>query len=741
MSDDRRAQFARAESIFVAVCDLPPGERERRIDELSGGDASLAGTVRSLLVADEAATTPIDTNGWSGLAPADETHPESIADFEIVRVLGQGGMGIVYEAMQQSPRRRVALKVIRGSMTTTSALRRFEIEAQILAKLQHPGIATIYDSGIDHTPAGPRPYVAMELVEGEPVTVYANRKALGPRARVELIRDVSRAVAHAHDRGVIHRDLKPANIFVTGDGGVKVLDFGIAFDSEARQNTLLTQAGQLVGTLPYMAPEQVADNSGRADSRTDVYAIGLIAYELLTGVRPITDPARGPYEIIRAIREDEASLAGSINRALRGDIEIILAKSLEKDPLRRYADAGELADDLERHLASRPIVARPASAWYQFRKFSKRNPALVGAAGAIFLVLTVAIVLIAGALRTAQHDRDEARHSEYIATAMNTYMFEDLFAAADPNADGDPDITLLDAMRLAAAGLSERFAQSPEVEAQLRQRMGVQFLVMNQLDDARLHLERSLELSRSLGVDVETMIARLNGISMLYSDTNELKKAAAVLDEASALISAHPDVSVEARIDTLSNTASIQYHSGDREGSVVTFEKAVRLGRAEAPEYMSTVSSMGSLGLVYQQLGRLDESAAVQEESVAISERLVGRHHPDSLRALNNLALLYLSLDRVDEAIDLLEEVLTERLKVFGEDHVQTAVSHANLGRALGKMGNFPEAERETLTAFGWMNEHLGPDHRYTVVARQTLFELYTKFDRPDEAARYEPLP
>lgn len=741
MSDDRRAQFVRAESIFVAVCDLPPGERERRIDELSEGDASLAGIVRSLLVADEAATTPIDTNGWSGLAPADETHPESIADFEIVRVLGQGGMGIVYEAMQNSPRRRVALKVIRGSMTTTSALRRFEIEAQILAKLQHPGIATIYDSGIDHTPAGPRPYVAMELVEGEPITVYANRKALGPRARVELIRDVSRAVAHAHDRGVIHRDLKPANIFVTAEGGVKVLDFGIAFDSEARQNTLLTQAGQLVGTLPYMAPEQVADNSGRADSRTDVYAIGLIAYELLTGVRPITDPARGPYEIIRAIREDEASLAGSINRALRGDVEIILAKSLEKDPLRRYADAGELADDLERHLASRPIVARPASAWYQFRKFSKRNPALVGAAGAIFLVLTVAIVLIAGALRTAQRDRDEARRNEDISTAMNTYMFEDLFATADPAAGGDADITLLDAMRLAAAGLSERFAQSPEVEAQLRQRMGLQFLVMNQLDDARLHLERALELSRSLGVDAVTMITRLNEISMLYSDTNELDKAAAVLTESNALLEANPDVPVETRIDTLVYTASIQYHRGDKAGCVAKFEEAVRLGRASAPEYSATLSAMLSLALVYQQLGELEKSAALHEESVAMSKRLLGRNHPDTLKGLNNLAILYLQQERTDEAITLLEQVLAARLEIFGDDHVQTAITRTTLGRAYEQAGRTDEAERQMLLAYNWMNESLSPDHRYTQVARSTLFDLYTKLDRPDEAARYEPLP
>jgi eukaryotic-like serine/threonine-protein kinase len=730
--------FERVEAIFLEVCDLDGEERARRIDTLCDGDATLFSVVRALLEADEVQTSPIDATGLLCVEQHAAGIPDVVGDFEIISVLGEGGMGIVYEAVQRTPRRRVALKVIKNSMITPSALRRFEIEAQILAKLQHPGIATIYDSGIEHTSTGPRPFVAMELVEGKPITAYADSAKLDARARVELIRDVCRAVAHAHERAVIHRDLKPANIFVTKDGAIKVLDFGVAFDTESQHNTLLTQHGQLVGTLPYMAPEQVAADGVRADIRTDVYAIGLIGYELLTGVRPHTDTSGGAYELIRAIREDEPSLAGSINRALRGDIETILAKAMEKDPARRYQSADELADDLDRHLASRPIVARRASAWYQLQKFSKRNPAIVASTGAIFVVLVVAIALIAGALRTAQRDRDEARHNDYISSAMNSFVFDDLFAAADPERDGDADITLLDAMRTASLGLTERFSESPEVEAELRESIGQQYLVMNQLEDAKIHLERGLELSRTLDLGPEVMIGKLNDISMLYADLDDLDMATQILDESLALLEANPDLPDETRIDTLVNIASNEYHKGDIEAAAKTFERSVKLGRAVAPEYDGTISAIHSLALVYQRLDRFDDAASLQLEANDLSERLNGRHHPDTLIGLNNLALLYLKIDRVDDAIALLNEVLEVRLDIFGTDHVQTNVTRAMLGRAHKQAGQYDLAEPYLLESFDRMKNAIGKDHRYTLIAEDLLHDLYTQWDKPDQAALYQ---
>lgn len=737
MQVDERDNFQRVESVFLRVCDLDPIDRLSLIDELCAGDAALRTAVLSLLDADASATSPMDRVAvFDGdLSPG--ATPEVIAGFEIKRILGEGGMGVVYEAMQQSPRRRVALKVIKGAVVTASALRRFEREAQILAKLQHPGIATVYGSGVERTHTGVRPWVAMELVDGQPITEYAARKNLSERTRLELIRDVCRAVAHAHERGVIHRDLKPGNIFITEDGRVKVLDFGVAFDEEFQHATLLTQQGQLVGTLPYMAPEQVSTDAARADLRTDVYAIGLTGYELLTGVRPHTD-AEGAYGLMRAIREEEPSLAGSINRSLRGDVETILAKAMEKDPARRYQTADQLGDDLDRHLSSKPIVARRASAWYQFRKFARRNPAIVGAGAVVFVVMAAALVIVSAALRTARLERDQAQHDNYIATAMNEFVFDDLFKSADARRGGDPDVRLLDALRAASAAIPQRFAKSPEVEAELRLEIGSQFLTMNQLDEAGQNLERALELARAEHLPPARMVEILDSITQYYSDIDELDKGLAASTEALSILDAHPQIGPIARLDTMINRASIIYHMGDVEGARPIFEQAVELGRRVAPDSESTTDAIASLALVYQKLKMYDRALPLHVESATRSEREVGRHHPDTLVSLTNLALMYIELGRSKEAVPIFEEVLDAQINLFGEDHVKVAITRSLLARAWRELGEYATAEPIGLAAYQWMNANIGPEHRYTQVARHIVHDIYADWGKPEEAKKYE---
>lgn len=737
MTAESHDRFQRAESIFLEACDLEGADRVRMVDQLARGDDELKRAVLALLSADDAATTPMDR--VAGIfEPVSTTVPDVIGGFDVLRVLGEGGMGVVYEAMQRSPRRRVALKVIKSATVTPSALRRFDREAQILAKLQHPGIATVFGSGVERTSTGTRPWVAMELVDGQPLTAFAHRKALNERARIELVRDVCRAVAHAHERGIIHRDIKPGNIFVTGHGQVKVLDFGVAFDEEFQHSTLLTQQGQLVGTLPYMAPEQVSTDGARADVRTDVYAIGLVAYELLTGVRPHTDAEGGAYGLIRAIREDDPSMAGSVNRALRGDVETILAKAMDKSPARRYDSADALADDLDRFLASKPIIARRASAWYQFRKFAKRNPSIVASAAVVFIVMNAALVLIASALQTAQRQRDQAQHDEYVATAMNEFVFDDLFKAADVRRSGDPDVTLLDALRSASAAIPQRFAQSPEVEAELRLQIGSQFLTMNQLDDARQNLEQAYELARAENLAPDRLVEMLNTLSMLYSDTDELDKSALVVTEAVKLLEAHPDLGPELRLDTLVNAGSVQYHSGDIDSARLTFEQAVALGRRDAPEYETTLDAITSLALVYQKLKLYDKALPLHQESLECSERVLGRHHPDTLVGLTNVSLMYMELDRPQEAIPILKEVLDAQLDLFGRDHVKVAITTAMLGRAYMLSGEYQQAEPLILEGYEWMNANIGPEHRYTIVTRAGLRTLYERWGKPEVASRYE---
>ena len=296
----------------------------------------------------------------------------TIGSYRIVRLIGDGGMGAVYEAEQDFPRRTVALKLIKPEFTSLELLRRFEQESRALGRLQHAGIAQIYEAGVADTDHGPQPHFAMEFIHGQSLGEFAGQRHLSARDRLKLLARVCDAVDHAHQRGLIHRDLKPANILVDETGQPKVLDFGVArvTDGDA-QMTKYTRIGQLVGTLAYMSPEQVFDDPVELDTRSDVYTLGVILYELLADRMPYSI-GKTVLEAARAIREEDPARLGSFNSSYRGDIETIVAKALEKDKTRRYSSAAELAVDIRRYLNDEPIVARPPSASYPLQKLARQ---------------------------------------------------------------------------------------------------------------------------------------------------------------------------------------------------------------------------------------------------------------------------------------------------------------------------------------------------------------------------------
>ncbi len=357
--------------------------------------------------------------------------PERIGPYRLLEILGEGGMGRVYRAEQDRPRRAVALKVVRPERTTREALRRFEHEYYLLGKMHHPGIAQIYEAGSIETPAGPRPFFAMELIHGRPLTKFADDERLSSRARIALFLDVCDAVAHAHQRGIIHRDLKPGNILVEAPGRPKVLDFGLARldDAEASVSLPSTLSGEILGTLSYMSPEQVAGAPDLIDVRTDVYSLGVILYELLAGRMPYELRGRGLFEAAKIIAEEEPSRLGSVDRAYRGDVETILGKALAKERSGRYETVAALAEDLRRHLADRPIAARRPGAMEQARKFARRNPALVSAVAAAFVV-TASLAAAAGSaylnekkLRDAESEygkKERANSRQRLAESFGT---------------------------------------------------------------------------------------------------------------------------------------------------------------------------------------------------------------------------------------------------------------------------------------------------------------------------------
>jgi serine/threonine protein kinase len=385
--------------------------------------------------------------------------PPMIGRYRLLRIVGAGGMGVVYEAEQDHPCRTVALKVIRPGYSTPELMRRFEFESQVLARLHHPAIAQVYEADAADTGLGPQPYFAMEFIRGDPLTEYAASHHLNTRQRLTLMASICDAVEHAHQHGIIHRDLKPANILVEETGQPKILDFGVAraMDSDT-QVTKQTDVGQLVGTLVYMSPEQTVADPLELDSRSDVYALGVILYELLAGRLPY-QLSRQLHEAIRAIQQEDPTPLSSISRVHRGDVETIVAKALEKDKARRYASAAALAADIRRYLADEPITARPASLSYQLQKFARRHKALVAATA------MVVVVLVSGILVSTK-EAVTARQAEQTAEAVNDFLQNDLLAQASAakqsarRAKPDPDLKVRTALDRAAVSVTSRFSGS-----------------------------------------------------------------------------------------------------------------------------------------------------------------------------------------------------------------------------------------------------------------------------------------
>lgn len=494
----------RAMEIFDAVCDMDEDARGPAVDAACAGDAELRAEVLRMLEFDAIDAGALRRGGagaeWlaAEVAPESPPAPERIGGYRVVREVGRGGMGVVYEAEQGEPRRRVAVKVIREGLADPDSVQRFRREVQLLGRLQHPGIAHVYESGVDHQGGSARSYFAMEFIDGLPLDRHADERGLGIAERIELILRVCGAVHHAHQKGVMHRDLKVANVLVvgqsedagTGDtdstqvdaiGQPKVMDFGIARLTEDNE-TNRTHVGQILGTLSSMSPEQLAGDRDSVDVRSDVYAIGVMLYRLLAGRLPHDLSGKSIPEAARIVAEDDPPTLGSVSQALRGDLSVIAQKALHRDPSQRYESVAALADDLRRVLHDEPIAARPSSTWYRARKFARRNRGLVSAG----VVLLVMLVLAAGvstgfgiwagkSLRTAERSARDADRASYLAS---------LSAAAAALREGDARLAgeFLDRAPLALRGwewhhlnglrdmsiASVGFAQVPPPNATLR---------------------------------------------------------------------------------------------------------------------------------------------------------------------------------------------------------------------------------------------------------------------------------
>lgn len=664
--------------------------------------------------------------GADGQPPGEgEGPPTRIGNYVIRERIGEGGFAEVFLATQTEPvRRDVAVKLLRSGVGAGRVIERFDAERQTLAVLHHPNIATIFDAGVAENG---RPYFVMEHIAGRPVTRYSDDQALGIDRRLALFERLCAAVQHAHHKGIIHRDLKPSNVLVTEVDGaptVKVIDFGIARAIDpAERATGRGEAETIAGTPGYMSPEQA--ETGDVDTRTDVFSLGVMLYELLTGAPPFDAPAAvsatlerarvtrlkdptPPSDRVRGGTPDAARRRGlappALARRLRGDLDAIVLKSLERDRARRYGSPAELAADIARHLAHEPVWAVPATRAYRAAKFVRRHRAGVAMAGVLLILGAAGVGLLIDTARTEKRLRADAVKAQAgaerdarIAQAVNEFLTADIIGAGDPRRAATPDLLLRDAIDAAEAKVGERFKDEPVVEAAVRQVLGDTFRSMGKFDKAATNLERAVALfNEHLGEENLRSLEASNHLAIVYT---RLGRAA----EAEPL-----------------------YQRG-----IVIHTKLL------GPDDRRTIHSMVNLGTLYATMGRHADAEKSLREGLDAARRALGPDDPDTLLIVQHLAKAYMALRRHADAEPLLRAAWEHEKTSRGDDHPYTVAAMGNLATALLELGRLDEAEPLHRAALEACIRRQGDAHVETAMARVQLAQFYVRSKRYADA---EPL-
>ncbi len=779
-----------AKALFLEALELAPAARAVYLERACGADADLRARVKGLLEVYESAGpflgAPTAVAPRAGaLAEAPGT---TIGRYKLLQLIGEGGFGSVFMAEQTEPvARRVALKIIKLGMDTRQVIARFEAERQALAMMDHPNIARVLDAGTTETG---RPYFVMELVKGEPVTAYCDKNSLTIRERLDLFAQVCHAVQHAHTKGVIHRDLKPGNVLVSTQDGrphAKIIDFGIAKATDRRltEKTLFTEMRQLVGTPEYMSPEQ-AEGSLDIDTRTDVYSLGVLLYELLTGATPF-DPMRlrsAAYaEIQRIIREEEpekpstrlSHSAGALpgvaaqrrveparlGALVRGDLDCVVMKCLEKDRSRRYETASGLAADILRHLAGESVAAVPPSAAYKVRKFVRRHRVGVLASAAIVASLILGVLGTSVGLVRATWERDRVEAQRARATAalgsvartLERRVEESEWVIGHPQEDSRAPIETttgdsIDALGGAAVDLVQRLGEARQSEARTAAFMvetlkGVGPSVARGRDVALLRemMDGAAErITRGDLKDAPEAELRLRlVIGHTYYDLAEYTAATAMLDTTVALarsLSSGRDSDALAR--AMNETAELLRGMGRVHEAEPMHQQALemrqRLFRGDHPD---VAMSLNNLAGSRRALGRAKDAETLFARALEMRQRLYEGDHPDVAYSLNNLAFVRQELGRPEDAQPLYEQALEMRRSLFSGDHPDIAMSLNNLGAIRRDLGRPAEAEPLFEQALEMRQRLFKGDHPDVALSMNILAGLRRDLGRAAEA---EPL-
>lgn len=769
--------------LFDMVIQVPATERQSVLDRECAGDEGLKQRILGMITAAEddrflgqPTSAGLDELTLDNLtAPlakrvlAAEHAGQQIGRYKLLEQIGEGGFGSVWAAEQREPvKRRVALKIIKLGMDTKQVIARFEAERQALAMMDHPNIAKVFDAGTSETG---RPYFVMELVKGVPVLDYCDKEKLDTRARLRLFATVCHAIQHAHQKGIIHRDIKPSNVLITLHDGVpvpKVIDFGIAkaTNAELTSKTVYTEHRQMIGTPAYMSPEQAEMSGLDIDTRSDIYSLGVLLYELLTGTTPFAIEelmSKGFAEMMRIIREDEphkpstrlSSLGETGTRTalqrgadmrrlsllLRGDLDWIVMRCLEKDRTRRYETASGLAADIMRHLSDEPVLAGPPSTKYRLAKFVKRNRGQVIAGGVIAAALLLGLAgTTYGLFRASMLSRlaeqrageaesaraaeavraDELRQvvdfqSEQLGSVVPELMGARIREAIIKAAALDEREALwrtLGAINFTDIGLEsleknvfepgltvvdERFSAQPLIQAQLYQATADRLVDFGRFESARPPQERALEIRQDeLGLENEFTIESIVGMGRVL-------QIEGAFDEA------------ERRFrDAL---------------------EACRLLKGD--DHPSTLNVASALGSLLKERGDLDEAESLWKDTLEARRRVLGDDHPDTLGSIEQMGIIYDEQGKHDDAVRHYREAFEGRRRILGDDHPDTLASMESLGSILGDVANYDEAARYLLAALEGHRRLLGEDHPETLLAFNSMGYLRYQEGKLDEAESF----
>ncbi len=738
-------RWKRVEEILDEVFDLPPEQRRARLDELAAGEAGLREEVLALLEEGGRAGGPLDRSldtllegSFDAEPPASPASAGAIGPYRILRGLGRGGMGEVFLAERADGEfeHRVALKVVRAGLDRDEIVERFRHERQILARLRHPNVASLYDGGRAEDGA---PYFAMEYVEGEAITEFADRERLDLDGRIRLFESVCAAVSYAHRNLVVHRDLKPSNVLVTADGTVKLLDFGIAkiVDPEAGEATRTTQ-GYL--TPAYASPEHVRGLP--TTTATDVYSLGVVLYELLTGHHPHGHTSRSS-EVVRAILEDEpkdasaavtsdakettaseiarrrSTPAADLRRQLRGDLDNIIAKALRKDPDERYGSVEDLRADLDRYRRSLPVVARPATVRYRLRKFVRRNRVAV-AAGTILLAALIVFAVSMGILyvrsqtnlaRALKAEETAAQEAE-TAKRVSDFM-TDLFRVSNPEASTWEELTAHQILERAVERIRTELTDQPLVRSRLLGSLGNVHVGLGRYAEARRLHEESLEIKREiLGENDLGYALSLHNYANLLRKTADYAEALRAYQKAlfireAALGPDHPDVA-----ECLTSLGIVYMNLGDLKQSLATQERALAIKRREfGSDHEVVATSSYNLGSLHVTRREYAEARPCFEDAYRIWKARLGERHSRTLGALQAIAFVMDKCGDPKGAREVERRVIELKEAAVGPAHPDVAVPVLHLADLERKLGNLAEARALAERALRICDDAHGPDH------------------------------